>query len=110
MIFLLCQNQRSYFKKAPLKVTPLKVEVSEDLTRDLFIMIRDAALEIAKEKEVFLEGALKHPTQREIIKYFRDRGVRVTERHVGEYVKRMGEKLTFINQKKGFVYTSREVA
>ncbi len=48
---------------------------------------------------------LKHPSQREIIKAFADYNILVTPYQVGEYFTKMEDKIMFVNQKIGFVYT-----
>jgi len=65
---------------------------------------------IASQDDKYVDGFLNHPSQRVLINRFKEKGIKVTERHIGQYFEAMGDELHFVNQKKGFVYADREVA
>ena len=60
--------------------------------------------QIAHKKNIWRDGQLKHPTQRELIQKFKIMGININARVTGQYLSKMGNEVEFINENYGFVY------
>lgn len=79
------------------------------LNNTLFEKIKKVSSALSYERNDFIKVGmnryLKHPSQREIIKAFREYGVTITPYQVSAYFTKMEDEIMFVNQKIGFVYT-----
>jgi hypothetical protein len=95
---------RTYPKKERRQSSPV---VEADLSEDMFLEIKRVAREMAEHRDIYRDGYLDHPTQRELIAEFKDQGVRLTPREIQQYFSWMGAEVLFVNQRVGFVYAER---
>ncbi len=87
---------------------------NEPLNSSLFQQIKEEAYKMASERNELLtfkgESYQKHPTQRALIKRFKQKGINITPLQIGQYIAKMENSLIFINQKVGFVYAQKVAA